>query len=69
MRPGREKTGLLTSVSDWNTAESRTLFAPAPGLNYSTDIWAPELHNLNDAWYIIFTADPRNDSPPPEVDM
>jgi GH43 family beta-xylosidase len=55
--------------SDWNNAESRTIFTAAPGLNYSTDIWAPELHSLDDAWYLIFTADPRNDAPPPEVDM
>lgn len=54
---------------DWNTAESRVIFAPPPGLNYSTDIWAPELHHIDDAWYLIFTADPRNDSPPPEIDM
>ncbi|KAJ4303318.1 hypothetical protein N0V90_002211 [Kalmusia sp. IMI 367209] len=54
---------------DWETAESKVLFKPPPGLNYSTDIWAPELHNLNDTWYIIFTADPHNDSPPPEVEM
>ena len=60
---------LLTPCSDWNSAESKVVFAPAPGLNYSTDIWAPELHKLNGAWYIIFTADPRNDAPPPEVDM
>jgi len=63
------KTCVLISPSDWNAAESRTIFAPAPGLNYSTDIWAPELHNLSGSWYIIFTADPRNDAPPPEVDM
>ncbi|KAF2687750.1 glycoside hydrolase family 43 protein [Lentithecium fluviatile CBS 122367] len=56
-------------LTNWNTAESRILFAPPPGFNYSTDIWAPELHSINDAWYIIFTADPRNDSPPPEVEM
>lgn len=31
--------------------------------------WAPELHHINDRWYIIFTADPNNDAPPPETDM
>lgn len=54
---------------DWNHAESRLIFAPPPGKNYSTDIWAPELHHLSNKWYVIFTADPNHDSPPPEVDM
>ena len=56
-------------LTNWNTAEKKTVFTPPPGLNYSTDLWAPELHQLEGKWYIIFTADPRNDSPPPEVDM
>ena len=56
-------------LTDWNNAESKALFTPPPGMNYSTDLWAPELHQLDGAWYVIFTADPRNDSPSPEVDM
>ncbi|KAK3060077.1 hypothetical protein LTS18_009405 [Coniosporium uncinatum] len=38
-------------------------------MNYSTDLWAPEIHQIDGSWYVIFTADPRSDSPPPEVDM
>lgn len=38
-------------------------------MNYSTDLWAPELHNINNKWYVIFTADPHSDAPPPETDM
>ena len=56
-------------LTDWNNAESKLLFKPPPGMNYSTDLWAPELHQLNNNWYVIFTADPRNDSPPPETEM
>ncbi|KAF2727193.1 alpha-N-arab-like proteininofuranosidase [Polyplosphaeria fusca] len=56
-------------LTNWNDAENKTLFAPPPGLSYSTDIWAPELHSIHGNWYVIFTADPANDSPPPEVDM
>lgn len=56
-------------LTDWNAAETRLIFAPPPGLNYSTDLWAPELHLLNGSWYIIFTADPNFDSPPPAIDM
>ena len=60
---------MLTRSRDWNNAESKLLFQPPPGMNYSTSLWAPELHFLDDNWYVIFTADPRNDSPPPEVEM
>ena len=54
---------------DWNTAESKLAFMPPKGMNYSTDLWAPELHNIDNKWYIIFTADPNNDTPSPAVDM
>ncbi|KAH7115151.1 alpha-N-arab-like proteininofuranosidase [Dendryphion nanum] len=56
-------------LTDWNNAEQKLIFKPSPGLNYSTDIWAPEFHFFHDNWYVIFTADPRHDSPPPEIDM
>ncbi|KAK7709508.1 hypothetical protein SLS57_008712 [Botryosphaeria dothidea] len=56
-------------LTDWNNAESKLLFQPPEGTNYSTNLWAPELHQLDGNWYVIFTADPNNDSPPPEVDM
>jgi GH43 family beta-xylosidase len=58
-----------SSLTNWNTAEVKLAFAPPPGLNYSTDLWAPELHLIDDRWYIIFTADPNYDTPPPETDM
>ncbi|KAJ4341152.1 hypothetical protein N0V87_001890 [Didymella glomerata] len=56
-------------LTDWNNAESKLLFQPSPGMNYSTDLWAPELHSINGNWYVIFTADPNFDSPPPETEM
>lgn len=56
-------------LTDWNNAERKLLYQPPKGTNYSTNLWAPELHNLDGNWYVIFTADPNNDSPPPEVDM
>ena len=33
-----------------------------------SDFWAPELHQINTTWYIIFTADSDPDSPPPALD-
>ncbi|KAK7622194.1 alpha-N-arab-like proteininofuranosidase [Phyllosticta citricarpa] len=56
-------------LTDWNNAERRLIFKPPKGQNYSTNLWAPELHQIDDNWYVIFTADPRSDSPPPEVEM
>lgn len=57
------------SLTDWTDADSKLVFSPPPGMNYSTDLWAPEIHNIDGKWYVIFTADPRNDSPPPEIEM
>jgi GH43 family beta-xylosidase len=37
-------------LTDWNNAESKLVFQPPPGLNYSTDLWAPEIHYLNGNW-------------------
>lgn len=56
-------------LTNWNNAESKLIFKPPPGLNYSTDLWAPEIHSLDGNWYVIFTADPNRDSPPPEIEM
>jgi len=55
------------TLTDWNTAESQTLWTPPPGMAYSTDLWAPEIHFLDNRWYVIFTADPNFDTPPPQI--
>ncbi|KAG9657846.1 Arabinanase/levansucrase/invertase, partial [Aureobasidium melanogenum] len=63
-------TILRSSVlTDWNNADVKLAFNPPPGMNYSTDLWAPELHQIDNSWYVIFTADPNYDTPSPEVDM
>ncbi|KAF2720116.1 glycoside hydrolase family 43 protein [Polychaeton citri CBS 116435] len=58
-------------LTDWNNADVKLAFQPPEGQDYSTDLWAPELHYFEDydKWYIIFTADPNFDQPPPETDM
>jgi GH43 family beta-xylosidase len=40
-------------LTDWNEAESKLIFKPPPGLNYSTDLWAPEIHNIDGNWYVL----------------
>jgi GH43 family beta-xylosidase len=45
-----------TKVSDLKNASQQTVWsAPASGPN-SKNIWAPELHFLNNKWYIYYTA-------------
>ncbi|EHY53780.1 hypothetical protein HRR83_004425 [Exophiala dermatitidis] len=36
--------------------QQSVVWKPTPGTPWSTDIWAPELHRLNDTWYIYFCA-------------
>lgn len=45
-----------TKVSDLKNVSSQTVWtAPASGAN-SKNIWAPELHFINNKWYVYYTA-------------
>ncbi|KAL8364527.1 hypothetical protein RB595_003689 [Gaeumannomyces hyphopodioides] len=57
-------------TDNWDNAESRVIFNPDPnsGEPWSTDIWAPEIHNISNKWYVLFTATPDRDNPPPMQD-
>lgn len=57
------------TLTNWRSAEQKAIFVPPPGKDYSTDLWAPEIHKIDNRWYVIFTADPNNDTPPPQVDQ
>ncbi len=49
-------------MSALGTALPQTVYSPsAAGLAYSKDIWAPEIHFLQNKWYIYFAADDGND--------
>ncbi len=54
---------------DWNNADVKLAFTPPENESYSYDLWAPELHDINGLWYIIFTGDVDPDQPSPEQDM
>ncbi|TDG37506.1 glycosyl hydrolase family 43 [Pedobacter changchengzhani] len=45
------------NLADLSTAEQRTIFLPAKGTMYSKEIWAPEIHFINNKWYVYFAAD------------
>jgi GH43 family beta-xylosidase len=50
-----------TKVSDLKNASSQTIWtAPASGVN-SKNIWAPELHFINNKWYVYYTAGSSSD--------
>ncbi len=45
------------SIADLKTAQQKTVFTPPPGTLYSKQVWAPELHHINNKWYLYFAAD------------
>ncbi|KAF3762149.1 family 43 glycoside hydrolase [Cryphonectria parasitica EP155] len=57
-------------TDNWDHAEERVVFNPnnTGGEAWSTSLWAPEIHNISGTFYIIFTATPDADNPPPLQD-
>jgi GH43 family beta-xylosidase len=45
------------AMSQLNNAAVTTVWTAAPGTAYSDDVWAPEIHFINNKWYIYFAAD------------
>jgi GH43 family beta-xylosidase len=48
------------NIAELKEAESKTIFTPPQGTNYSKQIWAPEIHFINGKWYAYFAADDGN---------
>lgn len=44
-------------IEDAVQFEGRPVWRPAPGMPYSRELWAPELHRLDGRWYIYVAAD------------
>ena len=42
--------------------EKKIVYKPPQGKPYSKEIWAPELHHINNKWYIYFAADDGNNN-------
>jgi GH43 family beta-xylosidase len=50
-------------ITDLNHAEKKVVWTPPTEGPYSHEIWAPELHRLQNKWYLYFAADAgSNDS-------
>ncbi|WP_035917293.1 family 43 glycosylhydrolase [Flavimarina sp. Hel_I_48] len=45
------------NLANLREAESQTVWTPPAGTNYSKEIWAPEIHYINNIWYVYFAAD------------
>lgn len=48
------------NMANLATAESKTIFDPPDTTMYSKQLWAPEIHFLDGAWYVYFAADEGN---------
>lgn len=49
-------------IDDLKNAAAATVWTPTDGTAYSDDIWAPELHFIDNKWYIYFAADNNGDN-------
>ncbi len=44
-------------ISQLESTPGFKIWEPPPNTGYSKEIWAPELHKINDTWYVYFAAD------------
>lgn len=45
------------SITGLRTTEDRKIWEPPANTRYSKELWAPELHRIDDRWYVYFAAD------------
>ncbi len=45
------------NLAELGTAERKVIFTPPAGTGYSKELWAPEIHYLDNKWYVYFSAD------------
>ena len=50
---------ITPDITDLKNADRKTIWIPTEPTN-SYHLWAPEIHNINDAWYVIYAADDGN---------
>ncbi len=50
------------NLADLKSAEKKTIFVPPAGTAYSKELWAPEIHFLENKWYVYFAADDGNNN-------
>lgn len=57
---GRLSIRKTTSLAKLKDAVQQVIWTPPVGTSYSKEIWAPELHFINNKWYMYFAADDGN---------
>lgn len=45
------------NLANLREAQSKTIWTPPKNTDYSKEIWAPEIHYINEEWYVYFAAD------------
>ena len=45
------------NLANLREAESKTIWTPPQGSKYSKNVWAPEIHYINNTWYVYVAAD------------
>lgn len=48
------------NIIELNEAEQKTIWMPPQSTPYSHELWAPELHFIDQKWYMYFAADDGN---------
>ncbi|RFZ84823.1 glycosyl hydrolase family 43 [Mucilaginibacter terrenus] len=44
-------------IADLRNSPKKTIWVPPTGKSYSRELWAPEIHFINNKWYMYFAAD------------
>jgi GH43 family beta-xylosidase len=50
------------NLDELTLSERKVVWTPPEGTSYSKQIWAPELHFINEKWYMYFAADDGDNS-------
>ena len=50
------------NLADLSSAEKKTIWIPPSDTLFSKEIWAPEIHHINNKWYVYFAADDGNNN-------
>ncbi len=49
-------------LAELASAENKTIFIPPSNTYYSKQLWAPEIHFINNKWYVYFAGDDGNNN-------
>ena len=50
------------NLADLKSAQRKDIFIPPAGTLYSKQLWAPEIHFIQNKWYVYFAADDGNNN-------